>query len=49
MEPEGDGDGTRFSVWFEIVGSTDPIDPAPLERTLRNIKTLIEAEVPQTA
>jgi hypothetical protein len=47
MEPEGQG--TRLSVGFEIVGSTDPIDPAPLERTLRNIKTLIEAETPTIA
>ena len=30
----------------EIPGSTNPIDPALIERTLHNIKTLIETETP---
>jgi hypothetical protein len=44
MEPEGIG--TRLTIGFEIPGSDDPIDAAPLERTLSNIKTLVETEVP---
>jgi hypothetical protein len=44
MSIEPEGEGTNLTVGFEIVGSTSPIDPAPLERTLRNIKTLIETE-----
>lgn len=47
MAPEGEG--TRFTVAFEIVGSTDPIDLAPLERTLRTIKTMIESEVQEAS
>jgi hypothetical protein len=47
MRPEGDG--TRLTLGFEIVGNTDPIDPAPLDRTLHNIKMLIEAEIPKPA
>jgi hypothetical protein len=47
MAPEGEG--TRLTVGFEIEGSTDPIDPAPLERTLANIKALIESEVPKAS
>ncbi len=44
-EPEGDS-ATRLTIGIEIPGSTDPIDPALLQRTLRNIKSLIESEVP---
>ena len=44
-----EGQGTRLSVWLEVVGSTDPIDQAPLERTLRNIKTLVETGVPKAS
>ncbi len=44
-EPEGDA-GTRLAIGIEIPGSTDPIDPALLQRTLRNIKSLIESEAP---
>jgi hypothetical protein len=45
MEPEGEG-GTRLTMSIEIPGSTNPIDPALIERTLHNIKTLIETEIP---
>ncbi|HEU0127293.1 MAG TPA: SRPBCC family protein [Pseudonocardiaceae bacterium] len=45
IEPTGEG-GTRLTIGIEIPGSTNPIDPALLERTLRNIKALIESEVP---
>ncbi len=45
--PEGEG-GTRLTIGIEIPGSENPIDPALIERTLRNIKTLIESEVART-
>lgn len=45
IEPTGEG-GVRLTIGIEIPGSTIPIDPALLERTLRNIKALIESEVP---
>ncbi|MCJ2531157.1 MAG: SRPBCC family protein [Thermoplasmata archaeon] len=48
VEPEAEG-GTRLTMGIEIPGSTNPIDPALLERTLRNIKKLIESEVPRTS
>ena len=48
IEPRGEG-GTRLTMAIEIPGSTNPIDPAPLERTLRNIKVLIESEVPKAS
>jgi hypothetical protein len=48
MSIQPEGEGTRLTVGFEIIGSRDPIDPVPLERTLHNIKTLIEAEVSRT-
>lgn len=46
IEPSGES-GTRLTIGVEIPGSTNPIDPAPLERTVRNIKALIESEVPK--
>jgi hypothetical protein len=46
LEPSGEG-GTRLTIGIEIPGSTNPINPALLERTLRNIKALIESEVPK--
>ncbi len=45
IEPEGEA-GTLLTIGIEIPGSTNPINPALIERTLRNIKTLIESEVP---
>ncbi|MHA1936983.1 MAG: SRPBCC family protein [Candidatus Thorarchaeota archaeon] len=45
IEPEGES-GTRLTIGIEIPGSTNPINPALIERTLRNIKSLIESEVP---
>lgn len=48
IEPEAKG-GARLTIGIEIPGSTNPINPALLERTIRNIKTLIESEVPQTS
>ena len=48
VEPRGEG-GTRLTMAIEIPGSTNAIDPAPLERTLRNIKVLIESEVPKAS
>jgi Polyketide cyclase / dehydrase and lipid transport len=47
MEPQGEG--TRLTIGFEVIGSKDPIDPAPLEHTLREIKGLIETEIPATS
>jgi uncharacterized protein YndB with AHSA1/START domain len=47
IEPEDEG-GTLLTIGIEIPGSTNPINPALLERTLHNIKTLIESEVPKT-
>jgi hypothetical protein len=45
IEPTGEG-GTRLTVGIEIPRSANPIDRALLKRTLRNIKALIESEVP---
>jgi hypothetical protein len=45
IEPEGER-GTRITIGIEIPGSTNPINPALLEHTLRNIETLIESEIP---
>jgi hypothetical protein len=45
LEASGES-GTRLTIGVEIPGSTNPINPALLERTLRNIKT-IESEVPK--
>jgi hypothetical protein len=46
LEASGES-GTRLTIGVEIPGSTNPINPALLERTLHNIKTLIESEVPK--
>ena len=46
IEPIGES-CTRLTIGIEIPGSTNPINPALLERTLRNIKALIESEVPK--
>ena len=46
IEPSGER-GTRLTIGIEIPGNTNPINPALLERTLRNIKALIESEVPK--
>ena len=46
IEPSGES-GTRLTIGIEIPGSTNPINPALLERTLHNIKALIESEVPK--
>ena len=46
---QGGEGGTRLTIAIEIPGSTNPIDPALLERTLRNIKVLIESEVPKAS
>jgi hypothetical protein len=48
IEPEAE-DGTRLTISIEIPGSTNPIDPVLIERTLHNIKTLIETETPRTS
>jgi hypothetical protein len=48
IEPEGAG-GTRLTMNVDIPGNTSPIDPAPFELTLHNIKALIESEVPRTS
>lgn len=45
IEPEGEG-GTCLTMGIEIPGSTNPINPTLVERTLSNIKMLIESEVP---
>lgn len=46
LEPSGEG-RTLLTIGIEIPGRTNPINPALLERTLRNIKALIESEVPK--
>ena len=43
IEPCGES-GTRLTIGIEIPGSSNPINPALLERTLHNIKALIESE-----
>ena len=46
IRPEAER-GTRLTIGIEIPGSMNPVNPALLERTLRNIKRLIESEVPR--
>ncbi|MFQ5907651.1 MAG: SRPBCC family protein [Thermoplasmata archaeon] len=48
VEPEAKG-GTRLTLEIEIPGRTEPLDPTLVERSLSNMKTLIEAEVPRTS
>jgi hypothetical protein len=43
FEPEGEG-GTRLSGTIDIPSATSPIDPAPIEASLREMKRLIESE-----
>lgn len=47
MSIEPEGEGTRLTIGIEIPGTANPIDPALIERTLGNIKSLIESEVPK--
>jgi hypothetical protein len=47
IEPEGRG--TRLTMSIDIPGSDNPIDPALVDRSLQNMKTLIESELPGTS
>jgi uncharacterized protein YndB with AHSA1/START domain len=44
FEPEGEG-GTRLTGVVDIPSATSPIDPAPIEASLREMKRLIESEL----
>ncbi len=43
IEPEGDG-ASRFTITVDIPGAPNPLDPMPIENSLRRITDLIEAE-----
>jgi hypothetical protein len=43
VEPEGEG-ASRFTITVDIPGAPNPLDPMPIENSLRRIKELIEAE-----
>jgi hypothetical protein len=43
FEPEGEG-GTRLTGTLEIPSATSPIDPSPIQASLREMKRLIESE-----
>lgn len=43
IEPRGTGDST-MTMWVDIPSMTQPMDPAPFERSLSNMKSLIETE-----
>ena len=43
FEPLED-DKTRVTMTVDIVGIPDPLDPMPVDRTMENMKQLIEAE-----
>lgn len=45
VRPEGEG-ASRLTMGIEIPGSDNPINPALIDRTLSNIKALIEKETP---
>lgn len=47
MSIEPEGEGSRLTIGIEIPGSKDPINPALVERTLNNIKRMIETEIPE--
>lgn len=47
LRPEGEM-RSRLTIGIEIPGSQDPPDPALIDRTLGNIKALIEAEFPES-
>ena len=44
FEPDGQG-GTIIRGSLDIPGMTEPIDPRPIEESLRRMKQLIESEV----
>jgi hypothetical protein len=43
VAPEGDG-ASRPTITVDIPGTPNPLDPMPLENSVRRIKELIEAE-----
>ena len=44
FEPEGQR-GTRVTISIDVPEAKSPIDPAPMEASLREMKRLIESEV----
>lgn len=43
VAPEGEN-GSRLTITVDIPGAPNPLDPMPLENSVRRIKELIEAE-----
>jgi hypothetical protein len=43
IEPEGES-SSRFTISVDIAGAPNPLDPFPVENSVRRIKELIEAE-----
>lgn len=43
LQPRGNV-GCTMTLWVDVPSMTQPIDPAPFERSLVNMKRLIEAE-----
>jgi hypothetical protein len=43
IEPEGEG-SSRFTISVDIAGAPNPLDPFPVENSVRRIKELIESE-----
>ena len=43
IEPEGDG-WSRLTISVDIPGAPNPLDPMPVENSVRRIKELIETE-----
>lgn len=43
IEPEGDG-RSRLTISVDIPGAPNPLDPMPVENSVRRIKELIEVE-----
>jgi hypothetical protein len=43
VAPEGEG-ASRLTIWVDIPGAPNPLDPMPIQNSVRRIKELIEAE-----
>lgn len=43
IEPEGEG-SSRFTISVDIPGAPNPLDPMPVENSVRRIKELVESE-----
>jgi hypothetical protein len=48
IEPEG-GQASKLTISVDIPVAQNPLDPMPVERSIRRIKQLIESETPTVA